>query len=558
MSRRYKTFFRALFVAVLLAVVPLAVAKFSLDHYAVSRAHTELRAAAERYVNRAEEALSDGVTALQTLVGDGHITCLPRDHLAYGKVMREHSFVQAIDLVDANGVPMCSTPLRERSGEAIMPAYRSDSAMVGLGLLDKSFEGVHLAAVSWHVGNGVRLIAEISAPAVSVDAGPEYLRAYRRVELRLAQDVRWLTIGGEGDPENVAASDGGGEMVEYVRSTRYPLQATIVAPKAAAYGLVSDLKVLTAVATGAFTVLFIVIALWISWRPEQDADDEFVAAIRKGEFIPYYQPVMDIETGGLRGCEVLIRWRRSDGTIVSPGQFMQYAETSGHIFEMTRQIMRQTILDVGHLYAANPDLKLSVNLFAGHFEDRRIIEDLIEIYGNSSISYSQIVMEVTERQPLRDMNVARKIISEMQSLGIRVALDDAGTGHGGLAYLQKLGIDIIKIDKMFIDALGSDASSTSIVDMLVELAGNLGMGIIAEGVETMEQIARLRELGVTSAQGYIFAPPLPGHLYVQLSEALTSGNAFETDDERELDEAMESEEPVEGYDAAEFDEAANR
>ncbi|MEI2388017.1 hypothetical protein [Breoghania sp. JC706] len=198
MSRRYKTFFRALFVAVLLAVVPLAVAKFSLDHYAVSRAHTELRAAAERYVNRAEEALSDGVTALQTLVGDGHITCLPRDHLAYGKVMREHSFVQAIDLVDANGVPMCSTPLRERSGEAIMPAYRSDSAMVGLGLLDKSFEGVHLAAVSWHVGNGVRLIAEISAPAVSVDAGPEYLRAYRRVELRLAQDVRWLTIGGEG------------------------------------------------------------------------------------------------------------------------------------------------------------------------------------------------------------------------------------------------------------------------------------------------------------------------------------------------------------------------
>ena len=532
--------------------MPLAVAKFSLDHYAVSRAHTELRAAAERYVNRAEEALSDGVTALQTLVGDGHITCLPRDHLAYGKVMREHSFVQAIDLVDANGVPMCSTPLRERSGEAIMPAYRSDSAMVGLGLLDKSFEGVHLAAVSWHVGNGVRLIAEISAPAVSVDAGPEYLRAYRRVELRLAQDVRWLTIGGEGGQESGAAGDGGSEMVEYVRSTRYPLQATIVAPKAAAYGLVSDLKVLTAVATGAFTVLFIVIALWVSWRPEQDADDEFVAAIRKGEFIPYYQPVMDIETGGLRGCEVLIRWRRSDGTIVSPGQFMQYAETSGHIFEMTRQIMRQTIFDVGHLYAANPDLKLSVNLFAGHFEDRRIIEDLIEIYGNSSISYSQIVMEVTERQPLRDMNVARKIISEMQSLGIRVALDDAGTGHGGLAYLQKLGIDIIKIDKMFVDALGSDASSTSIVDMLVELAGNLGMGIIAEGVETMEQIARLRELGVTSAQGYIFAPPLPGHLYVQLAEALTSGNAFETNDERELDEAMESDE------AMEFDEAASR
>ncbi|MDJ0930809.1 MAG: EAL domain-containing protein [Breoghania sp.] len=179
---------------------------------------------------------------------------------------------------------------------------------------------------------------------------------------------------------------------------------------------------------------------------------------------------------------------------------MQYAETSGHIFEMTRHIMRQTLVDVGNLYSKNPDLKLSVNLFAGHFEDRRIIEDLIEIYGDSRISYSQIVRQVTERQPLRDMNMARKIIAEMQSLGIRVALDDAGTGHGGLAYLQKLGIDIIKIDKMFVDTLWTEVSSSSIVDMLVELAGKLGMGIIAEGVEMMEQIGRLRELGVTSAQ----------------------------------------------------------
>ena len=540
-------------MAVLLAVAPLAVAKFSLDRYAVSRAHTELRAAAERYVNRAEAALSDGVTALQTLVGDGHITCLQRDHLAYGEVMREHAFVQAIDVVDANGIPMCSTPVRERSGDAIMPVYREDSAMVGLGLLDKSFEGVHLAAVSWHVGNGVRLVAEISAPAVSLDAGPEYLRSFRRVELRLAQDVRWLTIGEDNASQAAEAPEKGAEIVEYVRSKRYPLQATIVAPKAAAYALVSDLKVLTAVATGAFAVLFIVIAFWISWRPDQDADDEFVAAIRKGEFIPYYQPVMDIETGGLRGCEVLIRWKRADGTIVSPGQFMQYAETSGHIFEMTRQIMRKTIVEVGPLYAKNPDLKLSVNLFAGHFEDRRIIEDLMEIYGNSNIAYSQIVMEVTERQPLRDMNVARKIIAEMQSLGIRVALDDAGTGHGGLAYLQKLGIDIIKIDKMFVDALGSDASSTSIVDMLVELAGNLGMGIIAEGVETMEQIGRLRELGVTSAQGYIFAPPLPGHLYVQLAEALTSGEVFEMDAESEVDVATEDADS----EADPFDEVVN-
>ncbi|WP_319773918.1 EAL domain-containing protein [Breoghania sp.] len=541
MSRRYKIFFRVLFFAVLLAIVPLAVAKFSLDHYAESRARTELRAAAQRYVLRAEEALADGVTALQTLVADGHVSCLPNAHLAYGAVMRQHAFVQSIDVVDANGIPMCSSPVRPRSGDAILPAYRPDSPMVGLGLLDESFEGVHLAAVSWHVGNGVRLVAELSAPGVSIDAGPEYLRSWRRIEVRLAQDIRWITVGETIDDQTASAEVSGQEIVEYVRSQRYPLQATIVAPIAAASVLVGDLKVLAAVACGAFAVLFMVVSLWASWRPDQAADDEFISAIRRGEFVPYYQPVMDIETGGLRGCEVLIRWRMADGTIVSPGQFMQYAETSGHIFEMTRQIMRKTILEVGDLYQKNPDLKLSVNLFAGHFDDRRIIEDLQAIYGDSKIAFSQIVLEVTERFPLRDVKLARRIIAEMQSLGFRVALDDAGTGHGGLAYLQTLGIDIVKIDKMFVDTLGSDATGSSIVDMLVELAGNLGMGIIAEGVETMEQITHLRELGVTSAQGYIFAPPLPGPLFVQLAEALTAGEEVAPDADMADDVAVDDE-----------------
>jgi sensor c-di-GMP phosphodiesterase-like protein len=127
------------------------------------------------------------------------------------------------------------------------------------------------------------------------------------------------------------------------------------------------------------------------------------------------------------------------------------------------------------------------------------------------------------------MDTARKIIAEMQAVGVRVALDDVGTGHGGFAYLQKLGIDIIKIDKMFIDSLGTDDNSTTIVDTMVELADNLGMGIIAEGVETMEQIERLRELGVSAAQGYIFAPPLPAKLFIDLATALSGGGSAAED-----------------------------
>ena len=130
------------------------------------------------------------------------------------------------------------------------------------------------------------------------------------------------------------------------------------------------------------------------------------------------------------------------------------------------------------------------------------------------------MVEVTERHPLDDMERARKIIAELQALGVRVALDDVGTGHGGMAYLQKLGVDIIKIDKMFIDTIGSDDSSTTIVDSLVELADNLGMGIIAEGVEFEEQVERLLDLGVTAAQGYLYAAPMSAADYIAFAEKI--------------------------------------
>jgi len=103
---------------------------------------------------------------------------------------------------------------------------------------------------------------------------------------------------------------------------------------------------------------------------------------------------------------------------------------------------------------------------------------------------------------------------------VRIAIDDVGTGHSGLSYMLKLGIDIIKIDKMFVDALGTDRNSTTIVETLVDLAHNMRMDVVAEGVETFEQVTQLRELGIRSAQGYVFAPPLPGSAFLQLIEAI--------------------------------------
>lgn len=532
MSRRYVIFLRTVLIALVVATAPLFAADMILDQYAASQARLEMEAMGTRYIQRAESAISGTVTALQRLDRDNIQTCNPEDRLLFRKVVIREGMIDAVGLVDASGKRMCIVPDVELTGEAILPLLRQDGPLVGIGMLDRSFLGARAAVISWDLRNSYRLFAEVTPAAVAVEPGPEYLLAYRRAEVRLGNDLLWYSTGGF----NSESSGPGKSIVVNVKSDRYPLSATIVAPTSAAVLLVQPLKLVAAAGCAGFALLLVAAGVWISWRPESEANDEFIAAIRNGEFIPYYQPVMDVESGALRGCEVLMRWRRDNGTIISPGQFMAYAENNGHIFDMTRHVMLQTVEEVSAMYGEHPDLKLSINLFAGHFLDRQIVLDIKQTYEKSEIAFQQIVVEVTERHPLDDMERARKIIAELQALGVRVALDDVGTGHGGMAYLQKLGVDIIKIDKMFIDTLGTDDNSTTIVDSMVELADNLGMGIIAEGVESEEQIERLLELGVTAAQGYYFAKPMPAKEFIEFAENLelkeieasrTSGNAAE-------------------------------
>jgi EAL domain-containing protein (putative c-di-GMP-specific phosphodiesterase class I) len=187
-----------------------------------------------------------------------------------------------------------------------------------------------------------------------------------------------------------------------------------------------------------------------------------------------------------------------------------------------------------------PRVKLAFNLTAHHFTNEKIVEEVREIFAGSPIRLSQIVLEVTERDPLEDLDMARRVIAALQELGCNVAIDDVGTGHGGLSYMLKLGANHIKVDKMFIDAIGTERYSTTIIETLIELAGSMHMEIFAEGVENFEQVKYLRDRGIFLAQGYAFAPPLPGPMFRQLLEAahpLGSG-ALASDTPAAVDEFM--------------------
>ncbi len=247
---------------------------------------------------------------------------------------------------------------------------------------------------------------------------------------------------------------------------------------------------------------------------------EIERALDAGEFVPYYQPIVDIRSGQLRGAEVLVRWRKPDGTLVLPGSFIPLAESSGLILDMTRDLMKRVCTEAGPAIGRRPALKISFNFAGKLFADESIVKDVRNIFSGSPINLSQVVLEVTERDPIENLTETRRIIAALQGLGVRIAIDDVGTGHAGLSYMLKLGVDIIKIDKMFVDSIGTDRNSTTIVETLVDLAHNMRMDVVAEGVENFEQVMHLRELGIRSAQGYVFAPPLPGSAFLQLLEAI--------------------------------------
>ena len=158
----------------------------------------------------------------------------------------------------------------------------------------------------------------------------------------------------------------------------------------------------------------------------------------------------------------------------------------------------------------NKNFCLALNIGASHLLQPRFTEDLRRYVSGAKVGSRNVVIKLTEREELPDLGKARELISGLQERGYKVALDDAGTGHSGLSYVQKLGADVIKIDKLFVDSVMTERSARVLVELLVNLARELGMTTVAEGIETREQADLLRELGVDRGQGFLVSPPVNG------------------------------------------------
>ena len=481
--------------------------------------HQEIDTVAHRALTLAESRIARAAAALDELSVRGVDSCRPEHVETLRQAMFATVPAKEFSIVAADGRTLCTdtgAPLEQRSLLSSEPADADSSMLleiVGLGPHAKQW--IRLRRLGEGDSNGLAALvpAELLNLMSSIQSTP--LKYHVRMSTRAGVVIGDNNVILDSSP----AADS--PLVRTLSSTRLALKVTVTRSSLVeSTGRAERWQVLATIASGIVAILILGIALLLPRRQPENPIVELERALEAGEIVPYYQPVVDIRSGKLKGAEVLARWRKPDGTMVLPATFIPLAESSGLIVELTRVLMRRVCRDVGAQIGRRPHLKIAFNLTARHFADEEIVRDVRHIFSKSPLRLSQVVLEVTERQQLDSLTETRRVIAALQGLGVRIAIDDVGSGHSGLSYMLKLGVDIIKIDKVFIDSLGTDRHSNTIIGTLIDLAQNMRMDIIAEGVETFEQVVALRDLGVRAAQGYVFAPPLPVNAFLQLVEAI--------------------------------------
>ena len=260
---------------------------------------------------------------------------------------------------------------------------------------------------------------------------------------------------------------------------------------------------------------------------------ETVNAMRRGldrsEFVVHYQPEIDLITGQLVGFEALVRWDRPGTGLLAPGEFIGLAEETGLIIPMGAEVLRAACTQAATWHVAKQhragavhrQLTLSVNLAPRQLLHPSLYDVVGGALTTSGLRPEQLCLEITESVLLSDAEASARALARLRSLGVTIAVDDFGTGFSSLTYLKQFPVDVLKIDRSFVEGLGRDSSDRAIVASVVDLAHAFGLTTIAEGVETLEQLDELRTIGCEQGQGYLWSRPLP-------AEAATSWLAQHT------------------------------
>jgi EAL domain-containing protein (putative c-di-GMP-specific phosphodiesterase class I) len=251
-------------------------------------------------------------------------------------------------------------------------------------------------------------------------------------------------------------------------------------------------------------------------------ENDLRRAIERGELRLEYQPVVSLRNFSLVGVEALLRWRHPQRGEVPPSEFIPIAEENGLIEPIGRWVLEHACRQAAQWYQARPDaapLTMSVNLSA--VQVRRSLPDVVRsVLRSTGLDPACLSLEITETVMVRDAEGLGEVLQALKALGVRLVLDDFGTGYSSLSYLTRLPLDVLKVDRSFVDGLGSESRDTAITETIIAMSRALSLDVVAEGVETVEHVRELSRLGCGLAQGFHFSRAVPAE---EITRALEQG-----------------------------------
>lgn len=492
----------------LVVLLPIIIASWLAEQHVRARERAALQQYAERGLRNFETVVNNAIAALDALQKQPDPLCSDGWRQAARHTVVRYRYVQVAMALSEQNTVLCDSMATSYAVAPLLgkPDWRGPRVRVWISVPDP--EGAGRKMVVLAAGqNGVLVDPESMIDVVSdrssyslgivglvygqvISAWPyanrEALRqSYFHPGVEL-QDGRFHVVARSATlPVAVIASEPEDELLQrWTAALRYWLPAGLASGMLAAWGF---LRVV---------------------RRHLSFEGQLRQAVRKNQFEVHYQPIVDLHTRRCVGAEALVRWRQSNGQLVRPDLFIPLAEESGLIQPLTDLVLEHVCAELGPTLLANPTLYISINVAAIDLASSRFADELAHQMADVAFAPSQIAIEATERGFMH-ANTANEIIQKLRSAGHPVLIDDFGTGYSSLSYLQHFQVDTLKIDKAFIDTVGTEAASASVAPHIVEIGHSLGVKLVAEGVESEDQALWLSSRGVQYGQGWLFARAMP-------------------------------------------------
>lgn len=450
----------------------------------------------ERYLNVGRE--------LQELITGLNFTCTQQDISLLRETIEQSTGIQLLELQTATG--HCSV---YGNNVPLIKDFDKSSRVIGHDTVDFSYD---VAPYHNH-----RLKVHYRLPEASLILITEPVQ-HVFTQSEVCKNCTAMTLSRDGEEIQVYPMQGAEQYFHIARKGFGPNYAFNVYATESGISYVTENDIFITQLLLFFMLLSGCLLIGLYRTPERTLKEMIAHGLLKKEFIPFYQPIIDTQSGKMTCCEVLIRWQRPDGELISPNQFIPIAEHNGQIKLLTVYLLELVIDHFQDELIADADFYVSINVTPQQLEDDEFLATTINLLTQRRVPAHRLAFEVTERIPFKNLAKARSIIQQLTDFGISIKLDDAGTGYGGFSYLQNLPIDTLKIDKMFIDTIGTNDLKSNILDSIILFAKHAGLKVIAEGVETAAQVEYLHQRDIHLMQGFHFAKPMPFkefHQYLQ-------------------------------------------